>query len=277
MVVIGNIVVKYALSNTIERAYMGRPSLIAVGMIFARWTVLSRETEPGGNPVKWKVRCVCGTEKVISGKTLLNGHSKSCGCYGKEVHLVHGHGSRHKRSPLYTCWFNLIQRCTNPKNKQFPGYGGRGITVCIRWRIFTCFLEDMGPTWKEGLTIDRRNNDLGYSPENCHWITKQKNCSNTRNSVVIEYQGRQMVLAEWARELGINVGTLARRYRNGWSPERMFNQSIESRPKIFLEYDGRRMTISDWARELGVKINTLNCRYNAGWPIERMLQPVKKE
>jgi hypothetical protein len=85
-----------------------------------------------------------------------------------------------KRHPLYDRWVAMRQRCNNPKHIRFASYGGRGITVCRRWDNFNLFIEDMLPTYKPGLTLDRRDNDGDYTPENCRWITVSDQNSNQR-------------------------------------------------------------------------------------------------
>jgi hypothetical protein len=113
-------------------------------------------------------------------------------------------------------WSSMVRRCTNPRNKAFPAYGGRGITVCDRWRDFTNFLADMGEC-PEGLSIDRKDNDKGYEPGNCRWATQSEQCRNTRRNVILTLNGVSHCLVEWAEITGINYGTLNDRIRRGWS------------------------------------------------------------
>jgi hypothetical protein len=116
----------------------------------------------------------------------------------------------------------MIQRCTNPNFDQFADYGGRGITVCERWRDFAAFLADMGEP-EPGLSIERRDNDAGYSPGNCYWATRAQQRANQRirkDAAYIEVEGKRVRLSDVAREHGIRRSTLHARIKRGWSIER---------------------------------------------------------
>ncbi|MDU6817820.1 MAG: AP2 domain-containing protein [Leclercia adecarboxylata] len=126
-----------------------------------------------------RFECECGTKKDIRLSRVKNEGVQSCGCLQREAVLkantTHGkHGSRE-----YNCWDSMLQRCENTKNDRYHDYGGRGITVCERWHNFSDFYADMGVR-PEGATLDRINNSLGYSPENCRWSTSSEQQSNRR-------------------------------------------------------------------------------------------------
>lgn len=125
-----------------------------------------------------------------------------------------------KRSKTYDVWAAMIQRCTNSNNPNYPRYGGRGITVCDRWRTFENFLADMGER-PAGLSIEREDNDGHYAPGNCRWATRAEQASNTRRNVKVTLQGQTKTVSEWCRDLGLNVSTVFKRIsRSGWSPEK---------------------------------------------------------
>ena len=109
-----------------------------------------------------------------------------------------------------------MQRCTNPNNPAYHNYGGRGITLCKRWRKFENFLADLG-VQPEGMTLDRIDNSKGYSPNNVRWVTKAENTRNTRRCVMVEINGEAKPINVWCREFGVPYVTFKQRKRNGWS------------------------------------------------------------
>lgn len=131
-----------------------------------------------------------------------------------------------KETPTYRSWATMIQRCTNTNNTHYSNYGGRGIVVCDKWRIFKNFLEDMGVR-PEGKSIDRKDSNGNYCKENCKWSTRIEQGNNMRTNKPITFNGKTQTTPQWARDLGINKGTLASRLvRQGWSIERALTEGI---------------------------------------------------
>jgi hypothetical protein len=119
-------------------------------------------------------RCHCGNEFRTITSSIKNGDSKSCGCLkGNRSHNLKNHR-------LYSIWNQMIQRCNNQKHKYYNDYGARGITVCDEWLDINNFINDMFPSYQEGLSIDRIDNNKGYSKDNCRWTTKSIQARNTR-------------------------------------------------------------------------------------------------
>jgi hypothetical protein len=151
----------------------------------------------------WLCVCSCGSERKISSTDLRKGRWKSCGCklaaHVSAGKAKHGHAPDAGASPTYGSWRAMWQRCTNPGDKRWHRYGGRGITVCERWRQFDNFLHDMGER-PEGKTIDRKNNDMGYSPDNCRWATAKEQAKDNYRKRAKEQAMADTPLEEWARQ-----------------------------------------------------------------------------
>lgn len=130
----------------------------------------------------WECKCDCG--KIVTKNATDIKHAVSCGCYQIENNIKrstrHGYATRKGLHRLYEAWRSMWQRCTNKNGPGWKNYGGRGIKVCDRWKEFVLFRSDMEPTWKQGLSLDRINVDLGYSPDNCRWATWTQQMNNRR-------------------------------------------------------------------------------------------------
>jgi len=149
------------------------------GSVFHRLTVLSRDSSRKRRPY-WVCKCECGAMKSIAACELKSGKTKSCGCYDAERKRTETVKHGFNRTPTYVCWSNMLARCTNPKRRDFKNYGGRGISVCERWRSFENFLADMGEKPPK-LSLDRVDNDANYGPDNCRWATASEQRLNQRS------------------------------------------------------------------------------------------------
>lgn len=163
--------------------YQGTPKDLT-GLTFGRLTVVKvAEERTGSGNYKWICSCLCGNESTVNSSALVQGTTKSCGCYNiesiKERSTTHGMS----KTPEYGAWKNAVRRCSNEKDANWENYGGRGINVCERWNQpagigFANFYEDMGPC--NGLTLERVDVNLGYSKENCVWEDTYTQGYNTR-------------------------------------------------------------------------------------------------
>lgn len=203
---------------------------MSAGQKYARLTVI-KEVESGSRGRMFLFRCECGNKvtKFMTDVRRTGSKVQSCGCLHKEVarkqgkaNAIPGCPSRH---PLIATYRNMISRCHDKKSKVYQSYGGRGIRVCKKWRKghndktgFEVFCADMGER-PNGMSLDRKNNDSGYSKENCRWATSAQQNSNKRSNVLITAFGKKKVLAHWSHKTGIGEDLIKWRISKGWEPE----------------------------------------------------------
>jgi hypothetical protein len=176
------------------------------GQVIGRLTVVSRAGVTPAGAATWNCLCQCGKSCVAVGFKMRQGRTKSCGCWRLQFKVTHGMSHNGSNAPEYGVWSHIIQRCTNPKNKRFSSYGGRGIAVCPEWReSFAAFFAHVGarPTPKH--TLDRFPDKNGnYEPGNVRWATAKEQASNTRRNRFVEWNGQSLTISQWAEKLGIN-------------------------------------------------------------------------
>ena len=168
-----------------------------------------------GNELTWLCKCDCGKIIVVSSNHLQRKHTTSCGCYCREIHTTHGKTGSLERS----IWNSMIQRCTNPNNKRFKSYGGRGITVYDRWLKFENFYADMGDR-PEDMSLDREDNDGNYEPGNCRWATIEEQNNNKNNTLRFD-DGTSVSM--WSTYNGFNREKVRYHFRNGCTKDEIYN------------------------------------------------------
>ena len=187
------------------------------GKVFRRLTVLHRVKDALDGSARWRCRCDCGLVIERRAKSLKRGSFQSCGCLKAEMsrarkpNLTHGMS----KSPEYRAWREMNYRCRSKSAKAWLDYGGRGISVCGRWKTsFKNFFEDMGVR-PSGRSLERLDNSKGYSPANCVWASREAQQNNRRTSRYVKHNGRTLSVAQWAKETGIPDSTLRNRiYKN---------------------------------------------------------------
>jgi hypothetical protein len=206
------------------------------GSVFGALTVTERESNlPDGTAV-WRCVCECGEVRVIPGNSLRAGRNKSCGClsprFTSERMSTHGMS----RSRIYKIWLGMIARCSESSSgKTRRLYYEKGIRVCERWMSFESFLEDMGVPMSHQ-SIDRKDGNKGYDPENCRWADRKTQANNTSSNLIITLNGISMTASEWSDETGIKANTIVYRVRRGWSPERTLEKNpVNARAKTKMD------------------------------------------
>lgn len=236
---------------------------------FGRLTVVKRAPNKGRRTA-WVCECACGTTgRIVLASNLLGGTSQSCGCLRAERR--HRSNFKHgmAKTTEYAIWYGMRQRCLNPSADSYANYGGRGITICERWaNSFNAFLADMGPRPGLEYSIERVNNDLGYSKDNCVWDTWHAQNRNRRTNVLLTYNGKTQCAVDWARELHFPEHLVYVRIRWGWTIERALTTPVRER---MITLDGRTESLAEWLRLKDMSGTTFRRRLAQGMSAEQAL------
>lgn len=190
-----------------------------IGKTFERLTVISRAPNGKNWKVRWNCECTCGNTTIAHAHSLRSGRTQSCGCLHREQITQRNITHNMTKSPEYSSWHHIIDRCCNPADKGYKNYGGRGITICDKWRkSFKAFYDYIGSRPSPKHSIDRINNDGNYEPGNIRWASKKVQANNSRHNHHITINGKTKNIAQWAKTVGLNRGTLLYRIKAGWPP-----------------------------------------------------------
>lgn len=194
------------------------------GQKFNRLRVIELSGKNKQSRYKWLCKCDCGNEVIVNGTHLSSKHTQSCGCFQKERASKTSIRHNMRFTSEYNIWCKMKERCYSKNSTGYKYWGGRGIKVCEEWEnSFINFYKDMGDRPKE-MSIDRIDNNKGYSKENCRWATRRQQARNTRRNRMLTYMGETKCLAEWAEKLNLKPATIFMRLRRGWNIEKAFNK-----------------------------------------------------
>lgn len=184
------------------------------GKQFTNWTVLELSHVLPRKGAFWRCQCVCGTVRVVSAHNLVDDVSHGCGCTRRKT-TTHGMTGSHE----YNSWANMLGRCTNPGNEDYPLYGGRGISVCEEWKRFENFFRDLGER-PAGTTLDRIDCNGNYEPSNVRWAPPIVQANNRRISKVFYFCGKLRPLTEICDMVQLKYLTVYKRLHRGWPLEK---------------------------------------------------------
>lgn len=205
------------------------PKLIDMtGQSHGRLTVIGLDNNARTQKKKWLCRCECGNLTSVPRCNLINGHTSSCGCLRQEKSIDRRTSHGMSKTRPYGIWINMLSRCGNPKVQSFPMYGGRGITVCARWKKFENFWEDMRHGYNSTLSIDRIDSNGNYEPGNCRWANAKAQARNTRRNRTIDTPEGPMLLCEAIERSPVTEGTMRKRLARGVPTEKLFDKIAHS-------------------------------------------------
>ena len=220
------------------------------GQQFERLTVIRRHPQSNArHQAQWECKCNCkeGNIVLVPTTSLTRMITRSCGCLRKEIASNQStkHGMRNTAE--YSVWSGIKNRCYNEKEKSYLDYGGRGIVMCDEWKdSFEAFYRDMSLRPSSVHTIERNDNDKGYSKENCHWSTRKEQANNRRTSLYYELNGESKTLQEWCDELDLKYSTLYARLKRGI----VFEEAIQFVEYKAITFDQTTLSLKDWCELL---------------------------
>ena len=201
------------------------------GSLFTRLTVTGLVGRNKQQNIIWECLCSCGNKTKATTADLRSGNTRSCGCLQKEKATIHllsisvTHGLSKdingKKTRLFRIWTGIKTRCFNEHDKAFKNYGGRGISLCSEWLNFESFHNwAVENGYLDTLSIERKDTNGDYMPDNCTWVTAKVQANNRRGNRLIEYRGKTQTMAQWSNQYEISIATLFSRLERGWSIEK---------------------------------------------------------
>lgn len=219
---------------------MTKKILVEAGDRFGRLKVVHEAQQSEGKHRKFSCLCDCGNVSIVLLHSLRSGETRSCGCWAREsaVNRATKHGCciAGKQTPEYNIWTSMIARCERPKNIGYQHYGGRGITVCPRWRSsFEAFLEDMGEKSFHNASIDRIDSNGNYNPKNCRWASPKEQGRNRSNNRMLTFDDKTQCVSEWEEDAGFPRGLFRSRLRLGWDIKKILTTPVKQSKRVAKE------------------------------------------
>lgn len=251
------------------------------GHRFGRLLAIEPAKAPSGSTRShWRCACDCGSYAVVDTANLRSGHSTSCGCLAREVAATKNKTHGMSKTKLFGIWWTMLNRCENPKVKRYSDYGGRGIAVCAEWHessIFFAWALENG--YKEGLSIDRRNNDGNYEPSNCRWVDLVAQANNTRKNHWVNVYGEKLTAKQAAEKYTVPYPRFVALINAGWSPE----EAIKHQQELILDDKilrvhvlGETLTLSEAGSKYEIHPETIRARLKKGWDEETAVLTPRK-
>jgi hypothetical protein len=228
----------------------------------------------------WLCQCDCGNQVTVTSSRLGFGMTKSCGCYKSDLTIKRNtvHGKSHH--PLYKKWQDMKSRCYNKNNKRYYNYGGRGISICEKWHDFENFYNwAMKHGYKKGLTIERKDVDGNYCPNNCTFIPFADQIKTRKYNRYVTIDGVTKTVADWSRETGINYMTLITRItESGYTGKDIIKPKEEKRDlkNAKIEIGGQIKTLYEWSEFCGINYKTICSRYSKGEKGKSLIRKVQE-
>lgn len=243
-----------------------------IGKRFGRLVITGFQKKP--RVWLWNVVCDCGNVKTVRPSEVKSGKIRSCGCLHDEAAKERATKFRNSvisNKRLYNIYNKMKRRCCNSREARYSDYGGRGISVCGEWmRDFDVF-ADWARThgYTDGLTLERKDVNGDYCPENCCWITLKEQNANKRDTVYVTYNGERVKLMDLAKDAAVSYDTLHNRIRGGWDVGVAITEMSTRKKK----------SLKAKCEERGIKYATVLSRINRhGWSEEEALTtPLKKD
>jgi hypothetical protein len=255
------------------------------GKRFGKLVVIKRAddyVQPSGkHRIRWLCKCDCGNIKVINGKDMVKGETKSCGCLHREKVSTHNLS----KNLLYDVLHRMYKCCCNPNCNNYENYGGRGIKLVSQWNKDIVGMENAVKNfiqwskshgYKKGLSIDRKNNDGNYESSNCRWVSRKIQNNNKRSNIFITYMGEKHTIKEWSEIKNISYNSLRERLITlHWKPEKAFNTPTRKQHHYKINIEGEDLTLKEIALKYNIPRATLDYRLKNGWTISKtILTPV---